>query len=74
MLGTYVDDLLFAGDEEFEEHSKKLDKVITMKSPDDNPLTFAGLRISRTNSGGYTIDQEEYIGKLILLDPTAPFQ
>lgn len=56
LLGTYVDDLLFAGQDKFHQLTLKLDEDIKMKYADEVPLVFAGLHIVLRDDGALTID------------------
>lgn len=61
IAGTYVDDILLTGRDEFEGCAGQLDLAIKMKPADDIPLTFAGLTIDRREGQAVVVHQKEYI-------------
>lgn len=72
-IGTYVDDLLCSGTDEFIMRTKKLRRVIELKEPKESPFVFAGIRVEQGAGFNVTLDQREYINKLELLKKTATF-
>ena len=64
MSGTYVDDLLRAGDPEFLQLSKQTEKRFEMKTPATPPCDFSGFRINYTAEQLLQQTQRHYIKKL----------
>lgn len=60
MVRTYVNDLLFSGEDDFKQHSKKLDEHIKMKPAQQIPFVFDRIRIDQKEDGTVTLDQTAY--------------
>ena len=64
MNGSYVDDLLRAGTQQFKELCQKTHNSFETSGDDNLPLTFAGLTVSNKHEGFLTTDQTFYLQKL----------
>ena len=71
--GTYVDDLLRAGTNEFRQLCQKTHRRFETKGDEELPQIFAGFNIARSEQSGYTVDQQFYYKRLEELSPEATF-
>ena len=71
--GTYVDDLLRAGDHEFRKKCTKTHKVFETSGDDPTPLTFSGFNVCVNDDGSLSIDQNFYRKQLECLDSASTF-
>ena len=72
--GSYVDDLLRAGNDRFKSIvNRKLERFETSRN-DDVSITFAGIHIEYSPDLIYTIDQLSYVDKLTQLREDATFK
>lgn len=74
LLGTYVDDLIETGDEEFHKQSDELDKSIKMKDAVEPPASFAGLQIEDSAGGGRLIHQTDYINGIDVIPLNSTYE
>ena len=72
--GSYVDDLLGAGTQEFRDLCKVTHRRFETSGNDEIPLTFSGFNISKISEGELAIDQAFYLKNLeqLQLETTYP--
>ena len=73
LAGTYVDDTLFAGDDEFLVHTNKTSNKFDSKSRQFDHIRFAGVYIDH-NKDGFLLHQSSYIDRIEELDLNANFE
>lgn len=73
LMGTYVDDTISAGTEDFEKHTNITESKFESKPTEFDNFRFAGVYVKKI-SEGYMIHQESSISRLKLLDPGCTFQ
>ena len=62
LIVTNVDDLILAGNEEFEKDiTFKLEKIFEFSKIEEGSFTYGGCRIINNNDGSIELDQNEYI-------------
>ena len=71
--GTYVDDLLRAGTENFKQLSSKTNQRFDMKQPSTPPCDFSGFRLQFNIDNIMQTSQISYMSKLEELESTATF-
>jgi len=70
--GSYVDDLLRAGTEEFKNDCQITHRFFETSGDDSPPFTFAGFTVNKTSTS-LTIDQTFYLKKLECLESDSNF-
>lgn len=73
LMGTYVDDSLLAGDDEFLKLSEKTIEKFESKEREFDNIRFAGVYIE-TLENGFRLHQKSYIERLQLLNSNASFE
>ena len=71
--GTYVEDLLRAGDVEFRRKCQVTHEKYEISGDESVPLVFAGFTLSRNSDGSFSIDQNQYRKQLEYLDKSSTF-
>ena len=72
LAGTYVDDALFAGDEDFIAHTDKTSENFDSKSREFGSTRFAGVYLEPSENG-FIVHQSSYISRITTLDLDASF-
>lgn len=72
IIGTHVDDTLAAGNNSFEEHSRKTERTFESKARTYTPFTFAGIEIEDTKDG-YVMHQSKFAVKINFMPQNATF-
>lgn len=64
--GTYVDEIIRAGDKRFKEHTTLTKDLFNFEMAEEShlPFEFTGFSLSRNEGGDLTIDQHHYLRKL----------
>lgn len=73
LSGTYVDDLLRAGDDRFKELSQRTKNLFDMKPPSSLPCDFSGFHLLRNENSIVQQSQSNYMHKLEELRHDATF-
>ena len=73
LSGTYVDDLLRAGDNNFKALSRKTNRLFDMKPPSSLPCDFSGFHLHKDDNGIVQQSQNNYMKKLEELNNDATF-
>lgn len=63
LIGTYVDDTLFTGDQDFLNHSEKTSQRFESKDREFDSTRFAGVYI-QSRKDGYLVHQQNYVDRL----------
>ena len=72
--GSYVDDLLRAGNDHFKSILSRILERFETSRNEDVPTTFAGIHIQCFPDHTYSIDQLSYVHKLMQLREDATFK
>ena len=67
--GSYVDDLLHSGDDEFRPWSDKTHEKFETREDDESPINISGFNISGTNNSLFCMDRIFYVKRLEVHDP-----
>lgn len=73
LSGTYVDDMLRAGNSKFQKIAAQTKAKFEMDEDKYLPTEFTGFKISKTESGALKISQSHYLKNLSFLDMDADF-
>ena len=73
MSGSYVDDLMRAGDDDFKELAKKTASRFEMAKDEEPPCEFTGFHLDRADDGTLTMDQQAYVKTIRPLGMDASF-
>lgn len=74
IIGTYVDDLICCGTDEFRKRENRLRDLIKLKITKEPPLLFAGIYVQQGKDSHVTLDQREYIMGLKRLEKKSKFE
>lgn len=72
LSGTYVDDIMRVGNDQFRKLSKKTNDMFEMAEDEEIPCRFTGFKLERDN-GIINLQQSEYLSKLNLMPEDATF-
>ncbi len=72
LSGSYIDDIIRTGDEEFKQMSNKTNRKFEMAADEELPSEFTGFIIKRQNENIF-ISQSHYLQKLSILPKEASF-
>ena len=64
LSGSYVDDLMRAGDADFKVHAKKTAEAFEMATDEEPPCDFTGFRLDVTEENTLTLDQHSYLNTI----------
>lgn len=73
MSGTYVDDLIPAGDKDFRKKAQETSKRFDMDEEETPPCTFSGFKIDRNDEGNIRMDKSDYVHTIKPLDVNASY-
>ena len=73
LSGTYVDDLIRAGDKELKKLSNATAKKFDMADEEHPPCSFTGFRLEKDENGTLSIDQKSYVKSIRPLSTDATY-